>query len=510
MARPTLSLAAWSATIGDLVAVVADIAKVNIVIDPQLSPLPSASFTLVDVEWTTALLTIGSVNDLAVTIGGDRLVDNPESLSSATKDVIVVTRFARLLERQSQIRTAGENDAAIAHRWGDLAQERRRIEKESQRAATMTTSYRFRYADPYEALNYLESLYITFEKQTEKTELQTGFLNSASTTRTTDHSGDWSAKQQDEREKNALTRTRKSDKNDIWFALYAPENLITISAPPETLEKIIASIATIDTPPRQVYIDARIVEVQRDSIRDLGIEWGGHATGVNQVVFPNMVAVGGGNTTGGANSGPIISLPPDAAVDPATGAILPRSDGAMFGVSLGSISGALALNARLFALEKAGVSRTLSNPKVVAINGGTASIKSGREIPYQSVSANNGTNVQFKEAVISLSVSPIIMDDNQIRMRIEVQKDEIDPLVAVAGAPSIKKKEITTNVIVDAGGSAVLGGVFEGEQSDFQNRTPGLHDIPLLGWLFKNDRKVNNALELLVFITPTVVEQGRR
>jgi type IV pilus assembly protein PilQ len=135
-------------------------------------------------------------------------------------------------------------------------------------------------------------------------------------------------------------------------------------------------------------------------------------------------------------------------------------------------------------------------------------IKSGREIPYQSSSANTGTSVQFKEAVISLTVIPLIMEDNRIRLKIDARKDEVDSTLSVQGTPAIKKKEITTTVIVENGGSAALGGMVEGEDSNMQNRIPGLHDIPGLGWLFKNDHKVDNELELLVFITPTLIENG--
>ena len=189
--------------------------------------------------------------------------------------------------------------------------------------------------------------------------------------------------------------------------------------------------------------------------------------------------------------------------------MLPDPTGGLVGVTLGGVSGAELLRARLYALEQAGVSRTLSNPKIMTVNGGVAVIKSGREIPYQSSSANTGTTVQFREAVISLTVRPSIMDDRRVRLRIQANKNEVDPTLSVQGTPAIKKKELSTNVVVENGGSAALGGMFEMEDGDFSDRVPWFHDIPFLGWLFKNKRTVDNRLELLVFITPTIMEEGR-
>jgi len=141
----------------------------------------------------------------------------------------------------------------------------------------------------------------------------------------------------------------------------------------------------------------------------------------------------------------------------------------------------------------------------MAINGEKAVIKSGREIPYQASSANTGVTIRFKEAVISLSVTPQIMEDDRIRLKIEAKKDEVDSNLSVQGTPAIKKKELATSVVVENGGSAVLGGLFEGADSDYQNRVPWFHKIPVLGWLFKSDQKMDNELELLVFITPSIM-----
>ncbi|VAX16353.1 hypothetical protein MNBD_NITROSPINAE03-283, partial [hydrothermal vent metagenome] len=258
---------------------------------------------------------------------------------------------------------------------------------------------------------------------------------------------------------------------------------------------------------KQVFIEARIVEIQRNVIQELGVQWGGYkytATGQN---FPNTIGISGGSADQGGFASNIVSLPPQSAVDPVTDSLLGSAPGGVIGFTLGGVTGTSLLHARLFALERDGSSRTLSNPKILVLNGDVAMIKSGREIPYQSSSANTGVNVLFREAVISLTVKPNIMRNNKVRMKIKARKNEVDPALSVQGTPSIKKKEISTSVVVGNGGSAVLGGMFESEDSDFKDRVPWFYKIPLVGALFRSKRKVDNRLELLVFITPTIVDQ---
>lgn len=457
-----VSLNFRQAPAGVVVGTLAEASGFNFHLSPSVAAQTLADMTLRDIPWPEALRVITQANDLAATVDGRDVFSQPRGADELTRDKVIVVMTRAEYER-SRERAREEADRA--------AGEASRLLEGQNRMAT--ASYRFRYADPTEALVYLESLY--------------GIAPAAE-------------KGKDE----AAAASPAPPPGAIRFSLYKAENLLTVTAPPREMERVMALAREIDTPARQVFIESRIVEIQRSSIAELGVRWGGYVTRQTDQVFPAAVGVYGAGA-----GGDVVALPPGGAVDPATGAMLADPAGGLVGVTLGGVSGAELLRARLYALEQAGVSRTLSNPKIMTVNGGVAVIKSGREIPYQSSSANTGTTVQFREAVISLTVRPSIMDDRRVRLRIQANKNEVDPTLSVQGTPAIKKKELSTNVVVENGGSAALGGMFEMEDGDFSDRVPWFHDIPFLGWLFKNKRSVDNRLELLVFITPTIVEEGR-
>lgn len=504
----TISINAQNATIGNLAALIAETSGRPIIVEAELSSKVSAPFFLENVRWQDALNALVQVNGSVASINGEQLLKKDGS-NLSYGDTIAISQFDTLLARQEKLIKAGGAALTIAEQQRKTANELAEAATTRETAAIITKSYRFRYADPVEAMNYLETLFITFDKETTKSESQNALGVSEFEYRGNLYASETSASNKRSKEKSAFIRSRKPVKSGIRFAVFSSENLLTISAPSSKMGEIMTRIAEIDTPPRQVYIEARIVEIQRDSIRDLGIQWGGFSTYSTNQTFPNVVGIGGGSGGIGMQNSPAISLPPSGSVDPSTGQVANNPQGAAIGITLGNVAGTIQLHARLFALEEAGLSRTLSNPKVVAINGVLATISSGREIPYQSSSANLGTTVQFRDAVISLSVTPRIMDDNRVRLTILVKKDEVDPALSVGGVPAIKKKMISTKVIVENGGSTVLGGVFEGEEGSFQERIPWFHKIPVIGWLFKNERKVKNELELLVFITPTILAEGQ-
>jgi type IV pilus assembly protein PilQ len=225
-----------------------------------------------------------------------------------------------------------------------------------------------------------------------------------------------------------------------------------------------------------------------------------------------ITATGGANvvgstTTTGINTGytlgtqtPAVAFP---ASDPSGGATVPAG----VTLALSDVAGTLRLNMRLSALENDGRSKTLSNPKLTTINGVKAKIESGREIPYQqSAGGTGGTTVSFKNAVISLEVTPFVTPDNMINMKIVAKKDDADFTNQVLGVPSILTRTINTNVLVLDGGTAVLGGVFENQKSINDKGVPWLSKIPVLGWLFKSNDKMDNEKELLIFITPRIVK----
>ncbi|MBI4664935.1 MAG: hypothetical protein HY751_00850 [Nitrospinae bacterium] len=508
--RITLSLA--EPVLESALAVLAEVSGIKFAPDPELRKLRLAPISLQDVSWFSALEVIMRANNLMAVARDEEIFFNAGGFGPqrafGKDDIITITTYEKNLRLQEAMLKSADASIDIAERRRKAVEERIASAMAAQSGQMETRSYRFRYADPVEAVEYLERLFIEYDKETLKnstaqasTDLALEQSGSAGLNRTTGQMG--TAK-----DTAAVTKLRRSGAGDVKFAIYKPENLLTIQAPAKKMLEIMDRILEIDVNPKQVYIEARIVEIQRNQVNELGIQWGGRSNFSTDLTFPNAIGVyGGGSSISGESS--IVSLPPQSAVDPATGQLVSNPQGGVLGVSLGGVSGSISLQARLFALEQAGMSRTLSNPKVVAINGARALIKSGREIPYQASSANTGTTVLFKEAVISLAVTPLIMQDGKIRLKIDAKKDEVDPGLSVQGTPAIKKKEITTNVVVPNGGSAVLGGMLEGEDSDFEDRVPGLHETPLLGWLFKNRRKVDNELELLVFITPIVIEPGK-
>jgi len=506
---PLLSMNLAGSSLETIMRLLEDVSGAKIIVDPAIYGFKPMPIKLSDVTWLAALELIVKGNSLTAAVRGDDLFPDEMDIrpSAGQGDIITISTREKFFSTQEARLKSAEMSLNLAESRRKAIEERATAQA-SGMGPMMSKSHRFRYADPLEALDYLEKLYVDFEKDTLKTSAAQGSIQYAG--ERAGPSGTIRQKEELGLAKDASThiRVRKAEREEIRFSVFKPENLLTISAPARKMDEIMERVLEIDARPRQVHIEARIVEIQRNKVKDLGIQWGGFAVRTTDLSFPNTAGVYGASATPGAAYGSGVSLPPQSAIDPVTGQVAAAAQGLAVGVLMGDVAGSLAISARLFALESAGVSRTLSNPKVVAVNGARAVIKSGREIPYQASSANSGPSVQFKEAVISLTVIPLIMEDNRIRLKIDARKDEVDSTLSVQGTPAIKKKEIVTTVIVENGGSAALGGMVEGEDSNLSNRIPGLHDIPGLGWLFKNDRKVDNEMELLVFITPTLIEKG--
>lgn len=221
----------------------------------------------------------------------------------------------------------------------------------------------------------------------------------------------------------------------------------------------------------------------------------GNPTGAT---FPSDVAVGGTSVTspfGTTADNFIIDLP--AAVG--TGA------GGVVGIVLGSLTGAYDLDLRLSALENRGEGRILSSPKVLTLNNTPARIEQGVSIPFLSVSAA-GTQTQFVDATLKLSVTPHVTNDNRVLMEITVTDNAPDPAVTGAGGqPSIRRNEATTQVLADDGQTIVIGGIFTKTLNDANFSIPWFSRIPLFGWLFENNSRSDERRELIVFITPRII-----
>src|SRR5690606_37840683 len=251
-------------------------------------------------------------------------------------------------------------------------------------------------------------------------------------------------------------------------------------------------IRGLDRPEPQVEIEARIVQTSRDFARSLGVQWGlngrmtpelGNTTGL---AFPNSAVVGG-------------ATPGGQAID--LGLEAPTSG---IGLSLGAINGAFNLDVALQALERSGKGRILSTPRVTTQNNNAAEMYQGIQIPIQTV-ANNTVTVTFKDAALSLKVTPQVTAAGTVIMHIELENATADFSRQVNGIPPIDTQRALTRVQIDDGATTVIGGIFVSREQATQSRTPVLHRIPLLGWLFKRDENQDESRELLIFITPRIL-----
>ena len=290
-------------------------------------------------------------------------------------------------------------------------------------------------------------------------------------------------------------------------------NTLVVRDIEDGLVKARGLVRTLDTPTPQVLIEARIVEANQTFTRALGIQWGGHLnfspeTGMpTGLFFPNSVGVSGGTTApleGGAGTpGQITSFTslPTYVVDlPSAG-----SSGSL-ALNLGSLTDVVSLDARLSAAESTGEGRVISAPRITTVSNQEAAIRQGTRIPYETVSLR-GTQVQFVEASLELTVTPSITQDRTIFLDIQVSNNRPDFGATVNNNPTIEIKEARTVVMVRDGDTTVIGGVFSVVESENKEMVPGLGRIPILGWLFKNSTRRLERKELLVFITPTIINR---
>jgi type IV pilus assembly protein PilQ len=275
-------------------------------------------------------------------------------------------------------------------------------------------------------------------------------------------------------------------------------NTISVRESTDKLEEIRRLVSTWDVPVRQVSIEARIVRAQNNVAEELGVRWG--AAGRSDANGgSNNVAVGGsqGGLAGIAGTS-VLGFPSDLNVDLST----TRSPAGS--VAFGYIGTDFLIDMELSAYESDGQAEVVSQPRVVTADRQTASIKSGEEIPYQEASSSGATSVSFKEAVLSLEVTPQITPDDKIIMDLVVNQDSRGEITE--GIPSINTNSVTTQVLVGNGETVVLGGIFQSEVATTVVKTPVLGDIPYLGRLFKRTEKINERSELLIFITPKIIK----
>lgn len=263
----------------------------------------------------------------------------------------------------------------------------------------------------------------------------------------------------------------------------------------DRLDELRRIVSQLDIPVRQVMIEARIVEANVGYDKALGVRWGGGT---------NLKGGSNWNTYGLDDNGDEAGNEGDALT-----ANVPFVDmgaaNATSGIGLAFVTNNTLLDLELSAMERTGNGEIVSQPKVVTSDKETAKILKGTEVPYQESSSSGATTVSFKEASLSLEVTPQITPDNRIIMEVKVTKDEPDYLNAVLGVPPIKKNEVNAKVLVADGETIVIGGVFSNTQNKTVDKVPFLGDVPYLGRLFRRDVVSEAKSELLVFLTPRIM-----
>jgi type IV pilus assembly protein PilQ len=279
-------------------------------------------------------------------------------------------------------------------------------------------------------------------------------------------------------------------------------NTLIISDLQEKLTLATDLITTLDRAQPQVEIEARIVQTNKNYARALGIQWGFNGRvdpalgNTTALAFPNNGSIGGANgATVGSGSG---------AVPGAVNLGVPGASSAI-GLALGSVNGAFNLDVALSALETSGNGRLLSTPRVTTQNNIAAEMTQGVQIPIQTV-ANNTVTVSFKDAALTLKVTPQITAANTVIMQVSVENASPDFSRAVNNIPPINTQRANTSVLVNDGQTTVIGGIYVSQEQAQKDRTPGLSQIPLLKWLFRRDSVNDQSTELLIFITPRIIK----
>jgi type IV pilus assembly protein PilQ len=288
-------------------------------------------------------------------------------------------------------------------------------------------------------------------------------------------------------------------------------NMLILRDTTQNIDDIRRLLTDLDRAEPQVEIEAKIVQTNHDTARQLGVQWGlngrvspdlGNTT---NLAFPNNGSISGRTT----QQGPIQQGPndPRAAASSQTGTAvnLPATGAtSAIGLSLGAINGAFNLDVALSALEHKGQVKILSTPKVTTQNNQEAEVTQGFQVPIQIV-ANNTVTVQFKDAALKLTVTPQITAANTVIMHIALENGQPDFSRAVNGNPSINTQTAHTQVQVADGITTVIGGIVQSTETVAHDNVPGISKIPLLGWLFRHDQNDSTNQELLIFITPRIL-----
>jgi type IV pilus assembly protein PilQ len=276
-------------------------------------------------------------------------------------------------------------------------------------------------------------------------------------------------------------------------------NTILVRDLPDNIEVARELVARLDTPTPQVLIEARIVEVESNYSEDLGIQWGGeykadaahgNSTGFG---FPNSIGVKG--ATGAENY--IVNLP--------VGVGTAGSAGGAFALNMGHINDVLSLDLRIAALETTGKGRIVSSPRVTTLDNKVAEISQGLSIPFNVVSGEE-TEIKTMDYLLQLKVTPHVTSDASIMLKMEIRKDDVSSITASDGTPGKQMRTANTEVLVKDGETAVIGGIITDSTRETVSGIPWFQKIPFVGWLFKSKQNKTQKTELIIFITPKIVQ----
>lgn len=289
-------------------------------------------------------------------------------------------------------------------------------------------------------------------------------------------------------------------------------NKLFVNDTPGRLDDLRRLIAEIDIPVRQVMIEARIVEASDSFSKDIGVRLGWHQVSPWNLGTGNrqQAVIGGSIRDSGFHTGQTTTTPdfindsmfvnlpanPRSGNAGAMSLILFNSDATKF------------INLEVSALEADGRGKVISSPRVVTADQVEALIEQGVEIPYQQATSSGATSISFRKANLALKVKPQITPDGKITMTLDVNKDTPNTRLTTGAGVAIDTKHVKTEVLVENGGTVVIGGIYQQESRETTNRIPVLGEIPYLGWLFRNTQKTDDKTELLVFITPRIISEA--
>jgi type IV pilus assembly protein PilQ len=289
-------------------------------------------------------------------------------------------------------------------------------------------------------------------------------------------------------------------------------NTVFVQDTPSRLEEVRKLLKQIDVPVRQVMIESRIVEANDTFSRNIGARLGfndttgqgfrlGNGGGTNALIggSTNATAFTSGQTTtaGTFNDALFVNLP-------ATG--LSGANPGVFSFLLFNDKSTKFLNLELSALQADGKGKIISSPRVITADKVEATIEQGTEIPYQQATSSGATSVSFRKATLSLKVKPQITPDDNVIMNLKVNKDSVG--TNTLSGPSIDTKQVATEVLVENGGTVVIGGIYTQDERSTTTKVPVLGDLPFVGFLFKNNQRVDDRRELLIFISPKVLKDA--